>query len=149
MHFCRPSSILAMLLFGTGVIFLSGCGKDTAGPKLAPVSGRVTVDANPISIGSVTFHPDKAKGNASDLTPTASIQMDGTYKLTSGGKEGAPLGWYKVTVSPNGMPSTMPTDGKMPPAPNINQRYQKSETGMSIEVVENPPAGAYDLKLSR
>lgn len=139
--------------FMLALIALIGCGD--SGPKVVPVSGKVTLDGNPMSLGMVTFHPDESKGNNTVGTPTGMIQSDGTYKLNFNGKDGAPIGWYKVTVNSMGMPTNM---GNMPAqdmskmnqnTTKVNAKFQKPETGLSVEIVSSPAAGAYDLKVTK
>ena len=122
-----------------------GCGANVE--KLTPVAGRVTVNGTPLTTGGVTFHPDAAKGNNTPHIPAGTIDAKGNYKLMSATKEGAPLGWYKVTVS-----AQEPIDAKNPYAPPkhlISPKFSDASTsGLEIEVVASPPAGAYDLKLA-
>jgi hypothetical protein len=130
-----------------------GCNQSapTPLPKLRTVAGYVKLGGAPLPNGTVTFHPDPAKGNNLSVTPYGVIAQDGSYKLTTGGDDGAPLGWYKVTVAPSGMPKEMPARGEpMPKAPAFNAKYQKpNSSGISIEVVEAPKSGAYDIELSK
>jgi hypothetical protein len=62
-------------------------------------------------------------------------------------KEGAPPGWYKVTVT-----AQEPIDPQNPyaaPRNLISTKWSDVATsGLEIEVVGNPVAGAYDLKLA-
>jgi hypothetical protein len=122
------------------------CG--ATGEKLTPVAGKVMVDGAPLTTGAVTFHPDAQKGNHSPHIPVGTLDAQGNYKLMSATKEGAPLGWYNVTVDAQG-----PTDPKNPYAPPkhlINQRFNEVATsGLAVEVVVQPAAGAYDLMLAR
>jgi len=124
-----------------------GCGA-SGGAKLAPVAGKVTVDGAPLTSGGVTFHPDSAKGNHTPHIPLGTLDAQGNYKLMSATSEGAPLGWYKVTVS-----AQAPIDPQNPYAPPkhlINPKYGDASTsGLHIEVVERPAAGAYDFSLSK
>jgi len=123
-----------------------GCG--SGGEKLAPVTGEVTVNGMPLTTGAVTFHPDAAKGNSTPHIPVGTLDSQGNYKLISATKEGAPLGWYKVTVS-----AQEPIDPKNPYAPPkhlISPKFSEPNTsGLEVEVVTSPAAGAYDLKLAR
>ena len=139
-----------------GVMMLAGCGD--SGPKVVPVTGKVTLDGTPLTIGTVTFYPDESKGNTVVGTSTGMIQSDGSYKLNYNGKDGAPVGWYKVTVNPIGMPSNMGNAGGMQAqdmsklnqnAAKVNPKFLKAETGLTIEVVASPAAGAYDLKVTK
>src|SRR5437870_3597365 len=95
---------------------LAGCNVDSGGiGRTVPVSGRVSVDGQPLSLegASVTFFPDASKSNTSKFEPFSRVAPDGTYTLSTGKtqKPGAPPGWYKVAViaqrtrSPNEPPS--------------------------------------------
>jgi len=152
----RRSGILALAAV---VLAALVCGDKYGVGKTYPVSGKVTLDGKPLTTGSVTYHPDEAKGNKLEFSPNGTIGEDGSYTLSTstrtGLATGAPPGWYKVTVStmapmggmggqPGGKPAAMPK-----PIP-INPKYtDPAHTDLSVEVVESPAAGAYDLKLTR
>jgi hypothetical protein len=73
------------------IALLAGCGKP--GPDVAPVSGRVTLDGQPLEFAIVTFHAD-GKSPA-----TSGTNKDGRYELIyKRGVMGAPLGMNKVTI---------------------------------------------------
>ena len=133
-------SSFGFLLLAAAVTPL-GCGP--SGPKLVHVSGTVTLDGTPLQSGTVTFVADASKGNTQMGTPAGNIGTDGTYKISTEGKNGSPLGWYKVTVVTN-------FPGAPPGAVAINPKYtDQTKTDLSVEVVANPQPGAYDLKLSK
>ena len=145
----RLTRVVAVLAFGFVLAVAVGCG-DKAEVPLLKVAGTVKAGGAPMPLGTVTFHPDAGKGNASKSTTSGNIKADGTYVLLTDGKEGAAAGWYNVTVSGQGMPdpSKMTEPGKMPTAPVVNAKYTKPETsGFSIEVKDGAAAGAYDLSL--
>jgi hypothetical protein len=134
-------------LFGVFGATLAGCGKG-AGEGLVPVAGKVTVDGKPLGTGAVTFHPDAAKGNTTPHVPVGMLDDQGNYKLMSGSREGAPPGWYKVTVT-----AQEPPDEKNPYAPPkslINPKFGDVQTsGLAVQVVENPAPGVYDFKVTK
>lgn len=149
----RLARVSCLCLLVAGV----GCGKK--GPKLYPVEGKVTSGGTPVTTGVVTLHPQNKEMKE---RPIANISPEGTYKVTTNGKEGAPLGRYTVTVStmvppgadvppPSGKPvqkdkGSRPTGATVP----VNPRYLSPDSSkLTIEVVENPQSGAYDLKLVR
>jgi hypothetical protein len=136
----RPSALAVVAL-----VVLAPTGCDSGG-SLQTVSGKVTVDGNPLGRGSVRFVPDKDKGNKTTTEPAGEIKSDGTYTLTTNGKTGAPVGWYKVTVTATELAeSSNPYGGKVLVAP----KYNVPETsGISIEVKSSPPAGAYDIAVT-
>ena len=148
-----PYRVLSLAIIFAVISGVSGCG-GMGSEKVVPVTGRVMVDGMPMSQGTVTFMPDESKGNKTQLTPGGMIDGSGNYKLMTGDREGAPPGWYRVGVSPMGMSmgGGMPTqsDPTKLEKSGPNKKYQlPSTSGISIEVVESPAAGAYDLKLTK
>jgi hypothetical protein len=134
--------LLAAVLCALGLIPLLGCGD--GGPKRVSVSGTVTLDGKPINGGILSFSPDASKGNTARASCSAPI-MEGRYELQTSGVlrsetgSGAPLGWYKVTVRTN-----LPGQPKI----EVNNKYRDHDkTPLSIEVVDNPEPGHYDIKL--
>jgi hypothetical protein len=124
---------------------LAGCDSSGVG-RLVPVKGQVTIDGKPLTTGSLVFKADSAKGTISKFEPTGTIAADGGYSLFTKEKEGAPLGWYKVgVVAQESNPSDPYALKSLIPA-----RYNEAETsGLAVEVVTKPAAGAYDLKLAK
>ncbi|HYT90418.1 MAG TPA: hypothetical protein VEL76_17060 [Gemmataceae bacterium] len=127
-----------------------GCGGNE-GEKFVPVIGKVTLDGQPLTVGAVSFRPDAARGNTSMHVPSGDIDRQGNYELVTVGKKGAPPGWYKVLVfaDANTLPTGIAASPK-PPQWMMNVKYTDPKTtDLSIEVVENPAAERYDLKLSK
>jgi hypothetical protein len=127
-----------------GLLALAGCG----GLKLVPVSGTVTLGDQPLKVGRVLFNPDATKGNNARVACVGRIRTDGRYELYTTGVtpsengKGVPLGWYKVTL--------LNATGSTELDRLVNPIYfDENKTPLSIEVVADPPAGAYDLKLKR
>ncbi len=69
-----------------------GCGPD--GPELGTVSGKVTMDGQPLTNGLITFEPE-AGGRAS----IGKTDSNGQYKLIRVEREGAEIGSHKVSVT--------------------------------------------------
>jgi hypothetical protein len=149
---CQTVGVLGML----GL--LAGCSSD--GVDVVPVSGKITVDGEPLhsKSGVVNLVPNKDKGNTTTLEPTGTIDGDGNYTVYyATGKKGAPPGWYRVQVTampPGDQPLSMPRPKRKgqppPPAPLFKLKYASAQkSGLEIEVVRNPAPGAYDLKLSK
>jgi hypothetical protein len=71
---------------------IAGCGK--SGPELAPVSGRLTVDGQPMENVDVTFQPDEMRPASYGRT-----DADGRYELGyKRGVQGALLGQHTVRI---------------------------------------------------
>jgi len=144
----RPRHMLARLgVCGLLITTLCGCGA-SGDEKLTFVAGKVSVNGAPLTVGSVTFHPDIDKGNQTQHIPVGVIAADGRYELMSATKKGAPLGWYRVAVS-----AQEPIDPKNPYAPPkhlVNPKFSDGTTsGLRLEVVANPAPGAYDFEVTK
>jgi hypothetical protein len=140
---------MASLVFaGLGLaVGSAGCGDPTDIGRTVPVVGKVTANGKPVKAGSVSFRPDKSKGNTSAHEPYGEIDADGNYKLRTGKKEGAPVGWYRVAVFAGEPVEVGNLSGQA--KWYANPKYAAAESsGLTIEVVEQPAPGAYDLKLT-
>jgi hypothetical protein len=137
----------------------AGCGP---GFKVVPVTGKITVDGKPLSEADVTvlFRPNASKGNSIKLEFSGMADENGDYTLCYGdGIPGASPGWYKVAVvateqqESRGPPKNRPK--RRLPGPGagfkkslIDNKYNVADnSGIEIEVVENPGPGAYDFNL--
>jgi len=152
-----PTRWLPAALVFCGALTLSGCASE----KLSAVSGKVTLKGSPLTAGQVTFVPDTAKGNKATVSPAGPIGSDGSYHLVTNGKQGAPLGWYKVTISTDtpgmgmGMGGTQVDPNSKTPAPlqqgssvKIDPKYKDAaSTPVSIEVTATPSPNQYDIKI--
>lgn len=139
--------IIQLLAAGICLVVLagSGCAEDSDG--FFPVGGKVSAGGQPIKTGTVTFRPDASKGNETRHHPTGDIDSQGNYLLYTIGKPGAPPGWYRVMVFADGNPAPAPG---VPPRWLHHVKYTtEGSTDVRMEVVENPAADAYDLRLSR
>jgi len=123
----------------------SGCTDDAIG-RTSAVKGTVSVGDQPLKGGSVTYWPDEAKGNKSKLEAAGTVTDSGSYELSTRGKPGAVVGWYKVTVAP-----AVPADNKNPvatgKAPFDATYTTKEKTPLSVEVSDSAASGQYNLKL--
>lgn len=90
--FTRPAiTILAAI----ALLFpLFGCGGSNT-LDLAPVTGKVTYNGQPLDHGSVVFMPS---GETRGPQASGAIQSDGTFTMKTTGKAGAVVGSHKVTV---------------------------------------------------
>lgn len=143
------SARLCLPLLGLlGLATVAGCqsGADSAKPDLVPVKGKILVGkAAPVG-ALVTFHPDTSKGNTARGMPMGKVRADGQYELVTGANPGAPLGWYRVTLTAFAAP------GGTSPArpPRIDPKFaQLDKTTLSIEIVADPSPGQYDLRLTK
>lgn len=150
------SRVLALLrvvalLFTVGCFTLStGCGGEA---KTVPVSGKVLLDGKAITVekpkeAAVNFYADESKGNTLTKLPVAMVDASGTYTLTTNGKPGAPVGWYKVTV--NYSTPANPKDEYSVRTRLVNEKYvDPKTTPLTIEVKDGAGPDAYDLKVTK
>lgn len=91
---------------------LVGCGD--SGPKLVPVSGKVTVNGKPLEGAAVSFQPDPS---AKEVFPAEDVSgPDGTYRAKTKGREGVVPGKYHIVVTKSLLdPSKAPADFKDDP----------------------------------
>jgi hypothetical protein len=154
--FCPLRRFLHLISALLLTLAASGCGDDGGVGPTFPVAGKVTLDDEPLTAKTtiVLFKPDATKGNTTPFEPAGSVDAEGNYTLKTKGKNGAPPGWYRAIVTareeaapehPQNPKQHRPVSKSLLPA-----KYGQPETaGLSIEVVEKPAPGAYDLKLSR
>jgi hypothetical protein len=141
-----------VLLLAVPLLALGGC---SGVGKLDSVSGKVTLDGKPLAGVSVNFIPDAQKGNKTELGVSGTTDSEGNYHLQtitrvrSTTYDGAPPGWYKVTIRPTLGESPEGTAGPKGKASRVPVKYQNpDQTPFHIEVVDAPQAGAYDLNLT-
>jgi len=137
------------------VIALVGCGG--GGEKLVPMEGKATVNGQSLPEGIITLFQAEGKSLKSG-NPTGSVGQDGSFKLMTGGKPGAPVGKFKVVLSP-APPASTATGGALVgdvaksskgPEKHVNPKYESLErTDLIVDVVSPPPAGGYELKFTK
>jgi len=135
--FSLPGAFLVLMLL---LAAAAGCSNKGSNVKLSTVQGKVTLDSGePVTGGYVTFHPSGGT-SAQAAASTGEIKSDGTYKIQTGGKDGAPEGSYKVTVSP-----PMVSTGGSPLTTPFDKSYTRVDTTQLTVTVP----GNYDLKLKK
>jgi hypothetical protein len=81
-----------------------GCQRGSA--ALAPVTGKVAYKGYALQGGTIVFTRDSSRGESGPLA-FGKINQDGSYQLYTADVQGAPAGWYRVTVTAlaaSGMP---------------------------------------------
>jgi hypothetical protein len=123
----KPLRVTLLILAALSV----GCGKDR--PKLVQASGNVTHKGEPLTAGSIIFHPDKSNSFLKDQ-PSSLLQLDGKFTMkTFPYGEGVSPGKYRVTLAPE-----LAGRLRMP-------KLAKPET--TPWVVEIPDSGKNDIAL--
>jgi hypothetical protein len=129
----------ARLVLGLPLVLALGCG----GAKLAPVSGKVTLDGQPLAGATVSFQPIAPQGST-EAGPGSSAKTDdkGEYKLTTDkGVDGAVVGKHRVIITclqqQVGDSDARPPRGGWPLADKVPSRYNAD----SKETFEVPRGG--------
>jgi hypothetical protein len=125
------------------VLVAAGCGP--SGPKLHPVSGKVTLkDGTPVKFGHIILHADASQGNTTPEVAQGTIR-NGEYTLNTGTRAGAVAGAYKVSIE-----AADEVDEKNPYFTRwfAHEKYVNPETsGLKMVVVEAAEPGRYDFQL--
>ncbi|MEM1303994.1 MAG: hypothetical protein AAGG46_03820 [Planctomycetota bacterium] len=124
------------------VVTLVGCGNG-----LATVSGRITVDGEPIAVsesvnGRILFFPDGGTG----APAVGALDSDGEYSVSTGSQDGLLPGPYVVTVLateliPSRDESTPPSGRSITP-----RRYaDPAKSGLRVNVADGSNEFDFDL----
>ena len=81
----------AFCCLGLCAVFLGCGGANYSGAKRYPLSGEVTLDGQPVDLGSITFTPADGKGR-----PCGGVITDGKYDVSE--EQGASAGSYRVEI---------------------------------------------------
>lgn len=134
--------LFVVALCATAIGACSGCSNG-----LASVSGKVTLDGEPIRGGedvraTVYFNPDGSGGVAA----VGLVDENGEYRLTTGSENGVPPGTYHVTFTASKLIRN--AAGGAPGGKRISPpRYAVASTSGLTYTVE-PGNNTYDLVLS-
>ena len=134
---CRPS-VARFVLRTSCLVLLVGCG----GGYDAAVTGRVTLDGEPLTKGMVMFHPV-----GSGAAPLATIQEDGTFRLKTGAESSLAAGEYIATIKAlSGEPSPTMTTEQIEALFLVPKSYGDAETS-SLRVQVEPGKNEIELEL--
>jgi hypothetical protein len=112
-----------MLLTAATLTFSWGCGSGSL--QTHPVTGRVVfADGKPLTAGVVEF--ESLEEGSKRLNARGAIQPDGSFRLSTTGRDGAVEGLHRAIVVPrlSGHPGS--DDGPLPKPP-FHTRFQSYE----------------------
>jgi hypothetical protein len=149
----KKSSLSNLCSFLCGLVVVTaaiGCGGGSDNPAVAPVSGKVTYNGQPVNGGVVQFTPISSGGKGPVGKPaTGNVGADGTFKLSSyGDGDGAVVGKHKVAYAPpvlpvdekthteNSKPVKGPFDGLMPS--KADQEVKAGPNTIDIDLIPDP-----------
>jgi hypothetical protein len=87
----RQLTWLLAVSLATYACAMAGCGNDR--PPTVPVQGCVQYRGKPLKFGAVIFQPEMGS------PATGVIQSDGSFRLSTEGRDGAIVGKHKVAIS--------------------------------------------------
>lgn len=142
---------LSLLLTAAGCFLAAGCG-GRDGPAVVPVSGRLTMNGEPLTGVRIRFFPDTA--HTQGVTAFADTNEEGRFEITTQKPaDGIVPGQYLVDVN---MPSPVapPPPGtkawdlssKQVESSNIPEKYQDSKTSELSFNIEGGKSLEIDLK---
>lgn len=153
-----PAVLRRMVILGSLLVLVSGCGGAPEGPTLYPVKGKVTLEGQPVPNATVMFQP------SSGPVATGVTDANGEFTLKTGAQEGAVAGTHQVSVvatagekvmenpSPDDL-AALSTDPKQKPAEPkslIPERYSKFETSqLTATVSEDASQNNITLELKK
>jgi hypothetical protein len=132
LHFnCRPRALL-LLSMALVPLACSNSKEEPERPPLFPVEGKIYFSGKPAANAHVWLQPVES---SKDPRPHGVVQADGTFKLSTYGKEdGAPAGAYRPTViwtKPSKFKGDHEGESLLPP------HYQDpKESGLPILVIK-------------
>ncbi len=110
--------------------------------------GEKPLELRADDFGKIWFHPESSKGNTLADVPAGDISADGRYTLFTRGQEGAPAGWYRVSLVVNRT--------RDPQHPNQKRKSLIPESlgnpktsGVAHRVAADRPASAYDIRIPK
>lgn len=135
---------LCLAAFAT---FAAGCGGVDDPLDRQPVSGKVTLDGQPLDQGSISFTPAAGAESGGVPNPGATTAISaGAYELTS--DNGPPPGHYTVRINsveggaadPNAAPGeTKPTKERIPKSWNSESKHE-------VDIVEGENSFDFEVK---
>jgi hypothetical protein len=131
---CRQTLLRLSLGFVFSFLLLAttGCG---TGYSVAPVSGQVTLDGDPLPDASVTFQPVAEQDSSAGLGSYGRTDENGRYslKLIENDQEGAAVGKHRVQISAQSDDSDSDA-GTGAATEKVPSRYRDAETILTFDV---------------
>jgi len=115
-----------------------GCGQ-----KLAPVSGKVTLDGKPLPNAKVVFQPIPTSGVQAGPASAGETNEQGEYtlKLLRAGTPGAVVGEHRVSITAPQGPAPDPAEDNPKPRKDLVPEQYNAQTELKCAV---PPGGKTD-----
>ncbi len=136
------------VLLGVAVLCGAGCGGDSY--TVVPVSGKVTLDGQPLADADVTFQPKATTNLNPGPGSYGKTNARGEYTLTVVGQSrgGAVVGTHSVSISAAAGPRPDPSDDRPHTVKNkVPEKYNDPVTGLTCDVPRGGTSKAdFELK---
>ncbi len=132
---------LQLSLLGILMVFSIGCGRQD-GPELATVTGKITLDGQPLPRVNIRFIPQQQGGSPS----FGGTNAEGQYRLLfNHHRAGAMLGTHRVEIEP--AEPEQGEDGKALPGVQVVKLPKKSipSGGLTAEIKPGRNTVHFDL----
>lgn len=130
-RFDRLSRKLSILTASLVMLSAIGCGETSTDIPVHPARGTATYRNKPLAGAIVSLHP-KGEVAAADARPSATVQPDGTFELTTfRSGDGAPEGEYVATLH---WFRPVNQNGEVRPGPNVLPKKYASAVSSDIQV---------------
>ena len=130
MEFVISRRFCFAILAAMALPLFCGC-RDSSGPQIAPISGQVLIDGQPLTVGRVEFIPAGSRASFGNL------DKEGRFKLTCRDPEdGAILGNHHILVDGSEVLSSSDTMTKF--KWHAPKKYASAETSGLTENITGP-----------
>ena len=134
--------LVAVLALGAGAVATSlggGCGSKAPDAGPATVTGRVTLNGQPVAGGLVVFTPNPERGGPGK-SASAETGPDGSYALRLAKESRIPPGWYRVALAPPpaGGPPGFPAKLARPDLSGLEREVKPGQAHVFEFAVEVP-----------
>ncbi|NBU75961.1 MAG: hypothetical protein EBS30_12185 [Planctomycetes bacterium] len=137
----RTAGIFVLL---TSMFFVSGCGGDSAGPKVGTMTGKITYKGAPLSNGTVQVFSADGRGGSGPITADGTYTALGDVTITVKVLASAMTG-MKPVARPPGTPA-MPGESDKPPVTIPANYGDKAKSGLTFTIKSGTQTNNIDLK---
>ena len=121
-----------IILTITIVLFITACNQNK--PKLVKVNGKIRLNGQALTAGSIHFHPSSTNTFTKD-NPSSILQEDGSFNMkTFPYGDGVSPGEYKITLAPQ-LASRISLPNLAYPE-KTNAKITVSETGLENFILD-------------
>lgn len=132
----NSANLAPLLVVGLSLVLSGSAGCSQKPYELAPVSGTVTLDGEPLAGAAVNFQPVRSRGN-DNPGPGSSGRCDGDgrYQLTTiHGDPGAVVGQHRIRIYSDRQPVDSSRDESGPAPRDLMPDRYNTRTELTLDV---------------